>query len=475
MCRGQGKIPVRNMFEIKIRQPDGNRSVAIDKAEVVIGRKNEARAVDVDLNPDTTVSRVHARVWLSDAGVQIEDLGSSLGTIVNGDKLTAAMVINSSDMILLGETVLLVASEIPAERPKEKPRPAVKRSPVTDLNSFRLEFEVMSKGKRTALKVPRGEAFIGRTNDDHQIDVDLSDDLAASRLHARVWVEDGACWVEDLESRHGVKVNDEPIKEATKLGKADKIKIGSTQLRVQMQGAAMRPKPARPKRKVSETAPLPSGLEPPDDGLYPVWKSGSFCCLPPEARMEEVQFVLPEDAPVGNVRVLDKLAVDSKPEINALNKRKNTEYFRALLQWPRSLGLVADLDGLCDFIVEHLVKVFPGAGRASLFLCQPASRALVLKAHVPNLKPALSPLLAQQAIAEGTGYIWKQCDKEESVARLPIHGGMCAPLKTGLEETGLLCVDTTEKTLEYSPEDLSLLMAMAQVAEPHVRLLAQAQ
>jgi pSer/pThr/pTyr-binding forkhead associated (FHA) protein len=465
------------MFEIKIRQPDGNRSVAIDKAEVVIGRKNEARAVDVDLNPDTTVSRVHARVWLSDAGVQIEDLGSSLGTVVNGDQVQSATVIKATDLIQLGETVLLVAGKITSERPKVKPRPAVKSSPLdsAELASFRLEFEVISKGKRKALKVPSGEAFIGRANDEHQIDVDLSEDLAASRLHARVWVEKGTCWVEDLESRHGVKVNDKQIKEATQLGKADKIKIGSTQLRVQMQGAEKTPKHARSKRKVAETAPLPSGLEPPDDGLYPVWKSGSFCCLPPEARMEEVRFVLPEDAPVGNVRVLDKLAVDAKPEINALNKRKSTEYFRALLQWPRSLGLVADLDGLCDFIVEHLVKVFPGAGRASLFLCQPASRALVLKAHVPNLKPALSPLLAQQAIADGTGYIWKQCDKEESVARLPIHGGMCAPLKTGLEETGLLCVDTTEKTLEYSPEDLSLLMAMAQVAEPHVRLLAQAQ
>ena len=62
------------MFEIEIRQADGNRTVLIEKSEVVLGR--EQGKVDVDLNPDTSVSRVHARVWHSDAGIQIEDLNS---------------------------------------------------------------------------------------------------------------------------------------------------------------------------------------------------------------------------------------------------------------------------------------------------------------------------------------------------------------------------------------------------------------
>ena len=91
---------------------------------------------------------------------------------------------------------------------------------------------------------------------------------------------------------------------------------------------------------------------------------------------------------------------------------------------------------------------------------------------MPNLKPALSPLLAQLVIADGVGYIWKQCDKEESLQRLPIHGGMYAPVKMGLLEIGLICVDTTKEKMEYQPEDLRLLIAMAQIVAPHIEILS---
>ena len=460
------------MFEIEIRQADGNRTVLIEKSEVVLGR--EQGKVDVDLNPDTSVSRVHARVWHSDAGIQIEDLNSSVGTIVNGDTLQTATVIQPTDVIQLGETVVRVLSKSSSKRRIKTSKAVVKEggSVSGKASPYRLEFEVISKGKRTALKVPYGEAFIGRLNDEHQIDVDLSEDLAASRVHARVWVDQGVCWVEDLNSLHGVKVNEQPIKTATKLTKTDKIKIGSAQLRVQVQMAAKESKPARPTRGGAETAPLPLELDPPADGQYPVWKSSTFCCLPPEARSEQgVKFVQPKSTHVGAIRVMGELATDAKPEINALNKRKCLDYYQHLLEFSRDIGVPEGFNELYTLIVGYAVKALPGAERASLFLCDPEDRVLLLKAHVPNLKPAISPLLAQQSIAGGVGYIWKQCDKGESLQRLPIHSGLYAPLRNGKMETGLLCVDTTEKDLDYQPEDLSLLIGLAQIAASHIRLL----
>ena len=53
--------------------------------------------------------------------------------------------------------------------------------------------------------------------------------------------------------------------------------------------------------------------------------------------------------------------------------------------------------------------------------------------------------------------------------RLPIHGGMYAPVKIGSMETGLICVDTTKEGLEYQLEDLSLLIAIAQFVAPYVQ------
>ena len=178
------------MYEIEIRQAEGNRTVLIEEPEVIFGRRNEVREVDVDLNPDTTVSRVHARVWKSDTGVRIEDLGSSLGTIVNGDKLETSVLISADDVIQLGETVVRV-------RGKSSSKSRVRTSKVAVVSSeagfgresqYRLEFEVTTGGKRKALEVLRDEAFIGRINDEHPIDVDLSDETTVSRVHARVWV-----------------------------------------------------------------------------------------------------------------------------------------------------------------------------------------------------------------------------------------------------------------------------------------------
>jgi len=465
------------MFEIEIRQAEGNRTVLIEEPEVVFGRRNEVREVDVDLNPDTTVSRVHARVWKSDTDVRIEDLGSSLGTIVNGDKLETAATINADDVIQLGETVIRVLGKSSSKRRVRTSKVAVVSSGVDagQESIYRLEFEVIIGGKRKALEVLRGEAFIGRINDEHPIDVDLSDETTVSRVHARVWVEDGTCWIEDLNSMHGVKVNDQPIGDKIELRLADEVQIGAARLRVQAQRAVSKKKPApRKQKQVSEkTKPSPVGLEVPDDGICAVWKSKTICYLPPEARQTgNVKFNEPDTPKVGIVRVIDQMEISAKPKINTVDQRKSICYYRHLLELPAKLGVTAELNEFCTFLVERLVKIFPEAERASIWLCDPVNSELRVRAHLPNLKPAVSPLLAQQAIAGDTGYIWSQCGKEESMQRLPVHGGMYAPVKMGLQEIGLICVDTTKEKTEYQPEDLSLLISITQFVAPYILVLS---
>ena len=464
------------MYEIEIRQAEGNRTVLIEEPEVIFGRRNEVREVDVDLNPDTTVSRVHARVWKSDTGVRIEDLGSSLGTIVNGDKLETSVLISADDVIQLGETVVRV-------RGKSSSKSRVRTSKVAVVSSeagfgresqYRLEFEVTTGGKRKALEVLRDEAFIGRINDEHPIDVDLSDETTVSRVHARVWVEDGSCWIEDLNSMHGVKENNQAKADQTELRLADEIQIGAARLRVQMQRVAAKQKPAPRKQKQApeKEKPLPMELELPSDGLCPVWKSEAISYLPPEARqIGNVKFNEPDTSKVGIVRVINQLKLAAKPEINTVVQRKSIGYYRHLMELPAKLGATANSNEFCTFIVEHLVKIFPEAERASIWLCDPANHELGLAAHVPNLKPAISPLLAQRAIASDTGYIWRQCDKGESIQRLPVHCGMYAPVKIGPQEIGLICVDTTKEKMEYQPEDLSLLISIAQFVAPYIKVL----
>jgi predicted component of type VI protein secretion system len=56
---------------------------------------------------DAEVSRQHARLTRTPAGFVLEDLGSTNGTFVNGDRLAAPRVLNAGDLLGLGENVTL--------------------------------------------------------------------------------------------------------------------------------------------------------------------------------------------------------------------------------------------------------------------------------------------------------------------------------------------------------------------------------
>lgn len=73
---------------------------------IVIGRPNAGTPVQIDLTPDTTVSRVHARVWQEGSQWWAEDLESKYGTQFNGQPLKGKTPLTSSDTLQVGETTL---------------------------------------------------------------------------------------------------------------------------------------------------------------------------------------------------------------------------------------------------------------------------------------------------------------------------------------------------------------------------------
>ena len=52
------------------------------------------------------MSQVHARVFTDQGNVIIEDLGSTNGTYVNGNRITVAQVMHRGDRLQIGGTVL---------------------------------------------------------------------------------------------------------------------------------------------------------------------------------------------------------------------------------------------------------------------------------------------------------------------------------------------------------------------------------
>jgi pilus assembly protein CpaF len=74
------------------------RTLEIDRAEVVIGKHS---ACDVVLQ-DSTVSRRHARIVVEGAALWVEDLGSSNGTSIGGNRLSARTALGKDDEISIG-------------------------------------------------------------------------------------------------------------------------------------------------------------------------------------------------------------------------------------------------------------------------------------------------------------------------------------------------------------------------------------
>jgi pSer/pThr/pTyr-binding forkhead associated (FHA) protein len=99
----------------------------LTKDVIVLGRDV---GVDVVLG-DSEVSREHARLTRTPGGYVLEDLGSTNGTFVNGQRLMAPRVLNPGDLVGLGETVTLTFDALAPEAAATVARPAAQApSPV---------------------------------------------------------------------------------------------------------------------------------------------------------------------------------------------------------------------------------------------------------------------------------------------------------------------------------------------------------
>ena len=74
--------------------------------ELTVGR---APGCQVALESDSYVSQLHARVFVRDGQLYVEDLGSTNGTYLNRKKVSGPMLVRRGDRLQIGKTVLEVA------------------------------------------------------------------------------------------------------------------------------------------------------------------------------------------------------------------------------------------------------------------------------------------------------------------------------------------------------------------------------
>lgn len=101
----------------------------LEKTELFIGRD---LSNDIVIN-DPEVSRRHARLVMSGLTFSIEDLGSTNGTFVRGQRLSSAVVLTPGELITMGEKVNLKFDQIQIDpnATVAASRPVVAQHPVT--------------------------------------------------------------------------------------------------------------------------------------------------------------------------------------------------------------------------------------------------------------------------------------------------------------------------------------------------------
>jgi hypothetical protein len=86
--------------------PQAGRRVELTR-EVVIGRQD----ADLVLDEDPEVSRRHAMLRRSGESVVVEDLNSTNGTFVNGERVREAIAVRPGDEVMVGRTTLEIESD----------------------------------------------------------------------------------------------------------------------------------------------------------------------------------------------------------------------------------------------------------------------------------------------------------------------------------------------------------------------------
>ena len=117
--------------------------------EFVLGRKTGDIIPEIDLSPDPTVSRQHARIGFANGKCWIEDLGSRMGTSVNGVRIESGkrVAVGPDDVLKVGNTELRLEREAPPDASAGSVAPAVQDTQTngSEPEQFKFSTELLSE------------------------------------------------------------------------------------------------------------------------------------------------------------------------------------------------------------------------------------------------------------------------------------------------------------------------------------------
>ncbi len=255
---------------------------------------------------------------------------------------------------------------------------------------------------------------------------------AVSRQHARLRLEAGAYYVEDLNSSNGTFLNGKRVRERTPFTPADSLQVGPYVL------------------ALSLVTPAPPA---------------------------EDHFV-----------IRDQVSAD--PSHHTFHGQDQGQKLRVLLEIAQHLARTLDPDALLERLLDHLLGLFPQAERGLVLLCEADDLVpRALRSRRPQLlsDAPFSRTVVRRALQDGVGLLSEDARFDErfrssqTVSALELRSLVCVPLITPEgRRLGVLELDSTRPGRAFQVDDLQLVTAVGLLAavvlenaELHVQLLRE--
>lgn len=208
------------MFTLTIEDSNGQIAdrFTFDHGAYVIGRHESC---DIVL-PSTSVSRQHARVFIDNGRCYVEDLGSSNGVVVDGQRVLKQRDLGTASQIKVGDFYLYVEYQRPDRGSHANVLQTLFISDDSDHNKL-VRINDSFAGEEFSLS--EIENTIGRTDDNFI----LLSDASISRHHAQIIRQGDQYTLMDLGSSNGSRINGKSIDSPVPLTAGDRVHFGNVE------------------------------------------------------------------------------------------------------------------------------------------------------------------------------------------------------------------------------------------------------
>ncbi len=293
---------------------------------------------------------------------------------------------------------------------------------------------IRAAGSQDAVSIAdRGFPYtVGRDNE-NQLHIGSS---AVSRYHAVLVAENGAHYVQDMDSTNGTFLNGKSIRKA-KITPGDKITIANVDILVE--GAPV------PIREIAAPLDLTVSIDNP----------------------------IPSDATITVKNPTEDLNFENLfeggPSLDDLKSRRSLE---VLYKADKIARDIEDLGQMLENLMDLILEVIP-ASRGYIFLVnrdtekldpyvRRAPDSIAGDSEIVVSRTILNAAVGQkESLLSNDALVDERFVQSKSISDLKIRSAMCAPLVNRGKVLGIIYVDSSDQSNLYTTDDLALLSAMA--------------